>query len=49
MHHAKSAYVPRRPYVPLPTNPYARFLAYGTERKILWDVECRRRRGMSRC
>lgn len=27
-----------RPHVSLPTNPYVRFLAYGTERKVLWDV-----------
>ena len=35
---AESAYVARQPFVPLPENPYVIFLAYGTEREILWDV-----------
>ena len=32
------AYIPRRPSLPMPPDPYVRFLAYGTEPAVLWDV-----------
>ncbi|MFI0999295.1 hypothetical protein ACIP10_23130 [Streptomyces galbus] len=35
---AETSYLERTPFVPLPVNPYVRFLAYGTEREVLWDV-----------
>ncbi|MFB7248542.1 hypothetical protein ACFCYX_39575 [Streptomyces populi] len=34
----EKAYIPSRPYVPMPPDPHVRFLAYGTELEILWDV-----------
>ncbi|MFB7777797.1 hypothetical protein [Streptomyces bauhiniae] len=34
----ESASLIRQPFAPLPINPHVSFLAYGTEREILWDV-----------